>query len=186
MLTQVTINNLKEKYGDIYYVSMLGYEFVWRLLSRKEFQWIDSIPEEEMSEEEKEDMVCEMCILYPTSFTFDDKPAGIVTTLATFIISESGFYPEEANQMLEQHRHEMNNIEFQMEAIVIMAFPTLKIEDIEQWPTSKLLKYFTRAEWILTNLQGVPVSEIIKNLHTEGLIEGDPSDFPELAEFEKG
>ena len=50
----------------------------------------------------------------------------------------------------------MGQLEHQMDAIIALAFPNLKLEEIESWTLDKTLKYFSRAEWLL-QMQGIPV-----------------------------
>ena len=180
MLSQYRLNKLKQEHGEVFYSNIIGYEFVWRQVTRKEFFFIDSIDDDELAEEEKEDILCEYCILYPAELDFSNYPAGVINELAKHILSVSGFYPEEAGEMLDNFRAQMQDIEAQMESIIIMAFPTIDLETIENWPTSKVMKYYSRAEWILTNLQGVPVGQILDQMNQEGLVEGSPDDFPEI------
>ena len=47
----------------------------------------------------------------------------------------------------------------QINGIIIAAFPTLNLEEIENWDVATAAKYLSRAEWILHNINGVPFKE---------------------------
>ena len=181
LLTKSRIQKLKDKYGDIFYSNIMGYEFIWRELTNKEFRFLNNLDPDVVSGEEKEEIILEYCVVYPEDINIDEILGGIPSKLVEHILTVSGLYPEQAEEMLSLHRQEMQDFESQMEAVVIMAFPSLSLEDIESWSSAKLIKYFTRAEFLLTNLQGLDVGGILSELNQQqGLVGGSKEDFPEI------
>ncbi len=174
------ILKLKVQYGDLFRTEICERIYIWRKLTKAEYQMID---ETDTSDEEKEDMVCQVCLLYPKYIDYNKGPGGIPTALTSEILIYSGFNDEHATNILEYHRLEMGNLEAQMEAIIKEAFPTLTLEEIESWNIPKTLKYYSRAEWILEALRGIPVRQILEQVNQpqDGLVSGDKSDFPEFA-----
>ena len=168
----------KAQYTDIYSTVILGIEYIWRPITKKEYADIDI---SDITDEEKEDLACQLCVLTP-SIDYEDGPAGIPNTLITEILAASGFVAENADALLAEYRAEMSTLEAQMEAIVAEAFPMLTLDEIESWDVPKTLKYYSRAEWILSVLRGVPISEILQDINNpqDGLVQGDASDFRDL------
>ncbi len=162
MLSQEELAELKREYGHIYATELLGTTYIWRRLNKVEYTQIDTM---DATDEEKEELACHLCILHP-KIDYDQCPAGIPSTLIDQILIESGFDEQRSDQLLQEYRNEMQTLESQMEAIIMSAYPNITLEEIDVWDVPKTLRYFTRAEWILTVLQGVPVSKILTELHS--------------------
>ncbi len=184
MLLPQEIISLKERYGCIYSTEILGQQYVWRRLTKVEYEQID---ETDCSDEEKEDLACQKCLLYPQDYDYVHGLGGIPTILSAHILIESGFDLERSEQMIDEYRAELTRLEKQMETIIAEVFPQYTLEEIESWDVPMTLKYYTRAEWILVHFKGVPVPKIIEEINSsnDGVIRGDMSDFPELAKAEQ-
>lgn len=182
-----TLLKLKEKYWSIYKSEINGITFIWRELSRKEFNRVTRLFADPYDREEE---VCRICVIEPVSFDFENCPAGIPTTLCNHILIESGFGPPtgKLDRVLTQFREEMQDFRNQVSCIIHEAFPTLDIEEIEDWSFEKTLWYFSRAEYKLS-LRGI---QLVNRQEENGVqqnniqdinginISGDLSDFPEL------
>lgn len=65
--------------------------FIWRPLTRKEFKELNAL---DVSPLEKEESLCEICVLWPENYTFteiEDGLAGAPSILAEHIMETSGF-----------------------------------------------------------------------------------------------
>lgn len=179
MLSQEEIAKLKQEYEHIYATELLGIIYIWRRLTKAEYARIDTM---DATDEEKEELACQLCILHPF-INYDHCPAGIPSTLIDQILIESGFDEQRSHEILQEYRHDMSTLESQMEAIIMCAYPNLTVEEMDHWDVPKTLRYFTRAEWILTVLQGIPVGKILADLHSTEPTRPTPSQlasFPEL------
>ena len=179
MLSNEEITQLKKQYGHIYLVEVLKDDYLFRRLTKREYQ---DISEMDLSDEEKEDLVCYVCIVDPQNIDWDEKLGGIPSTLASVILLESGFDEEYSASLLSSYREEMNSLETQMEAVILEAFPRFTIEEIESWDVPKTLRYFSRAEWLLAVMRGIEVNKILEEINKpfqQGVQRGNPQDFPE-------
>lgn len=149
------INNLQDQYGEVYWNNIDNQMFVYRALGRLEYKEILS---SEISDIEKEDVVCQACLLYPENYNFDDCAAGIPTQLFKLILKNSFLDSIDSKKLIiAYHRAEMEQFDNQITCIINEAFPNFDIEEIENWDMSKTAKYLSRAEWKLNVLRQIPV-----------------------------
>ena len=112
----------------------------------------------DISDIEKEDVVCKACLLYPEDFDFDDCAAGIPTMLFKSIMKNSFLDDLKSKQfIINYNRLEMQQFDNQITCIINEAFPNIDISEIENWGMSKTAKYLSRAEWKLNVLRQIPV-----------------------------
>lgn len=147
-----------QQYGHLEYSEVAGQEFVWRPLTRGEYKRLVAA---ETAPADKEELVCQTCVLYPPGYDFATCLAGIPTTLAREILEKSGFpYNGQPNplgkEMLAAFRAEMETADNQADCIIVEAFPRFTIEEVADWPLEKTMYYLSRAEWILHHLRGLP------------------------------
>lgn len=173
MANESNLRKWKEKYVDIYRTEFESEVFVWRELTRAEFDKAKAVYSDE---EEREQYVCRLCVLSPANYDFANCYAGIPTTLTRLILTESGFSGDRSQNLLDMYRMEMNDFECQIVPTICAAFPTLDPEDVEGWTIKKLLRYFSRAEWMLTTIHNSPI-RITDGNDTEA---EDYEAFPEL------
>lgn len=154
--------SLKEEYGDVYLVEILGTEYTFRLLARDEYAAVDEL---DCSDEDKEDIVVSACLLDReiTQEDLDISYAGIVSTLCSAILIASGLTVESAQEIGAFYYEEMMNPDNRIDAIILEAFPSITLEELETWTVKKTLKYFSRANWILSNIRGINVAELLKD-----------------------
>lgn len=149
------IEELQEKYGAVYWNTIDGQVFIYRALGRLEYKQLLAA---DISDIEKEDTVCQACVLFPENFNFDDCPAGIPSQLFELILKNSFLDSLDAKKLVvAYHRKEMEQFDNQITCIISEAFPNLDIEEIENWDMAKTAKYLSRAEWKLNVLRQIPI-----------------------------
>lgn len=149
------INDLQEKYDSIYWNTIDGQVYIYRPLGRLEYRELISSDAEPL---EKEDAVCETCILHPENINLDECPAGLPSQLFKLILKNSFLDSIESKKLVvAYHRKEMEQFDNQITCIIHEAFPNFDIEEIENWDMSKTAKYLSRAEWKLNVLRQIPI-----------------------------
>lgn len=141
---------------NVVMTKILDEVFMFRPLSRLEYKEI--IENDDLTPVEKEDVICQVCTLYPKDYDFTNcLVAGIPTKLANEIIKESYVNdPDTYNMIINSYRQELSeDLDAQIVCIINAAFPNYDIEEIETWDIEKTAKYLTRAEYILVNLKNV-------------------------------
>lgn len=160
------INDFQEKYEDIYWNTIEDQVFVYRALGRLEYR---QVLDADISDVEKEDVVCKACLLYPENFDFDNCVAGVPTQLFKQILKNSFLDSLESKKaIVNYNRSEMMQFDNQITCIINEAFPNFDISEIENWDMAKTAKYLSRAEWKLNVLRQIPVDyDISDKLMTE-------------------
>ena len=168
------VEKLSKEYDSIVCAEIMDEVFIYRPITRSEYR---NIMTADIEDYEKQDLICSTCVLYPEEYDWDDCLGGIPNELCTEILDKSCVSLEDTGILLEMYREEMTELENQMVCIIAKAFPAYKLEEIEKLDNIKFTKLFTRAEWILENLDGLEVNmdvvEIINNAldKTEEVIE---------------
>ena len=145
----------KSKWRNVFIYRLGDYDFIYRALGRKEYR--DILEDKRFNDFEKEEILCDKCLLYPYEFDWENCDAGIPTELLKNILKNSYLESfESRNQVLDYYRTEMDDLDNQITAVIAEAF-NLDIEIVEQWDVEKTMKYLSRAEWTLHNLRGIPL-----------------------------
>ena len=166
-LTELFVQ-LKEKYRNVFIHQFGDKVFFYRSIGRKEYRTI--VDDQVLNDFQKENVMCELCTLYPKNVNFNDIEAGIPSKLSELIIKNSFLDSIEARQkLLGYYRAQMYDLDNQISCLINEAFPQFDIEDIEEWDVDKTTKYLSRAEWKLHNLRGLQFAE------TEGAFSGQAS-----------
>lgn len=158
---------LKEKYWNLYYTDIEGYEFMYRDLTRNEFKVISKFDNDAAAEE----YICSTCLILPKNLDFDNMPAGVPSILAAQIINKSGF--DASNSMtleyLGKYRTEMEDLENQISCFIHEAFPDMSLEEIDDLSLEKTMWFYSRAEYILNGIQGreLPVITALNEITQE-------------------
>lgn len=161
--------SLQEQYEEVYIEHIERQMFIIKPLGRLEYKQI--INNKEISDLEKEEVICQISTLWPTDFDFENCIGGIPTTLANLILRDSYLNNIESRTSITlAFREEMFDLDNQVTCIIHEAFPDLQLEDIESWRVSKTAKYLSRAEWILYNLRGANID----NVAQEPQVQPDP------------
>lgn len=150
------IMEFKKQYRNVFVYQVDSQVYIYRALGRKEYK--DILSDKRFNDFEKEEIICDTCLLYPSTDTidWDAVDAGIPTELMKQIRKNSYLDNRKSRKgILDYYRAEMYDLDNQITCIINEAFPQFDIEDIEEWDVEKTMKYLTRAEWKLTNLHGL-------------------------------
>lgn len=152
------IERVKDKYKNIYIFQFEEQVFVYHSVGRKDYK--NLLANEGLDEQEKEETLCKLCTIWPVNYDFANcEEAGLPTRLAEEIVKNSYLREDDRKKVLTYYRNEMLDTDNQINGIIIAAFPTLNLEEIENWDVATAAKYLSRAEWILHNINGVPFKE---------------------------
>lgn len=150
------IMEFKKQYRNVFVYQVDSQVYIYRALGRKEYK--DILSDKRFNDFEKEEIICDTCLLYPSTDTidWDAVDAGIPTELMKQIRKNSYLDNRKSRKGIpDYYRAEMYDLDNQITCIINEAFPQFDIEDIEEWDVEKTMKYLTRAEWKLTNLHGL-------------------------------
>lgn len=152
-LTELLIK-FREQYRNVYMYQVGDLVFFYRPINRAEYKTL--FEENKLTDLDKEDLIVETCLLFPKDFDMNTCEAGLVSQLAEQIIKNSFLSRDARTKVINYYRADMADVDNQIICIIHEAFPTIDIEDMEEWDMERTLKYLSRAEWILNNLRGIP------------------------------
>lgn len=156
-LTEIFLS-LQEEHRNVFMIEAEGTVFFYRSLGRSE--WKKIVQNEDLSELEKQDIVCSVCTLWPNNFDFNECSAGLPGILCKKILQNSFLDSVDSRKnVLTYYRNEMFDLENQITCVINEAFPQFDIEEIEAWDIEKTTKYLSRAEWKLHNLRGLQFTD---------------------------
>ena len=147
------IFELKQDHENIFLSEIMNYRFIFRPLTKYEFEEIMYI--NDFTEEEINEQICNLCVLYPEDFNFSNPPyAGIPETLKNNIVKKSGFLNDKFVKAYVEQYMSMNEKDKtrQIENVIMFAFPDLRLSEINDWDMYKILDHYTRAKWIIENI----------------------------------
>lgn len=151
---EAVVDKLSKEYDNIICTEIMDEIFIYRPITRYEYK---NIMMADIEDYEKQDLICDACVLYPEGYDWNDCIGGIPNELCTEILDKSCVSLEDMGILIEMYREEMQELENQMVCVIAKAFPGYKLEEIEKLDTIQFTKLFTRAEWILGNLDGLEV-----------------------------
>lgn len=159
----MTLPNNLDACEALYQVEILSIKFIFRPLTRKEFDSLWKIVEDLFDLEEE---VCKLCTLSPEGYDFENCPAGVPGILANYILQVSGFgNPEFSKRLLAAMQEDINNsIEKQMDTIIVSTFPQYTFEDVYNWSQAKTFDIYSRAVWLLQLTRGLAIQHQDNNL----------------------
>lgn len=150
------IKKAKVDFGEVYMIHAEDEVFVFRLLTRQEYKEVLQIAD---NKDMAEELICQVAILYPQGINFAQGDAGLPSLLAPYIVNESGFGDmQKSHYYFDTYRARMDSFEMQAEAAIQAAFPHITEEDMQEWTVEKLMRTLAKAEWILKNVKGYPIS----------------------------
>lgn len=171
--------DLKKKHYVIFATTIGTSFYIWRPISRKEYDIIMKSSAGNVSV--RDEMVCQISVLYP-HVDFSVYKAGIPTTLAPQVIEESGFgsVGKTYSYLSKTRQYILSNFTSQAEIVIASAFPQYKFEEIKEWSLEQLLDMVAKAEWKLNVLDG-------KNFVFKAAVqeEGETDDTPKKTEEEE-
>lgn len=146
----------KKQYGYTYVATLDEEIFIYRLLSFREYE------ELRLQSEDKFDLdeyICESCILDPILDWRSDIYAGFTTKMAQTILEESLLIgsedPEKDSKQIMARADQEINSSFlkQVPLIIKHCFPEYTLEELELTPLPKQIELFSKAKWMLENLE---------------------------------
>lgn len=171
-VAQETLREWKEQYQGVYLTEVNEVFFVWRGLTRAEYNKAMQLYDDNF---ERAEYVCSVCVLDPENVDYSNEIyAGIPETLAENILRESGFSDndEKIQALTREYDQEMERFDNQISCVIAEVFPYFRMDEIDQWSLEKTMWYFARAKWILKTLRGIELLE--EGPRPDGL----PADFP--------
>ncbi len=147
----------KQIYEELYHVSILEKDFVFRPIGREEYKEVILM---DLDLGKFQEHICQRTMIYPDDYDFSNGIAGVAVVLSDAILDASGLHLNQAEEILNVCRNEMLKFDYQMDCIIHEAFPEFSLEEISTWNVRKLMYYFSRAEWILKNLKGVVLQTV--------------------------
>lgn len=150
--------NFKNQHRNVFIYQADNQVFIYRSLGRSEYRKI--LTDERFDDLMKEELICQVCVLWPEDFDYGESDAGLPTVLRKEILRNS-YLDEDMSRTkcLQFYRSEMFDLDNQISCIINEAFPQFDIEEIESWDIDKTTKYLSRAEWKLHNLRGMSFVE---------------------------
>ena len=156
-LTRIFLT-LKDKHRNVFMERIGDQVFFYRSIGRKEYRMI--IEDSDLNDLQKENVMCDVCVLWPENYDWNDCDAGIPGKLVEAIRKNSFLDTVESRQnLLSYYRSEMYDLDNQITCMIHEAFPQFDIEEIEAWDVEQTTKYLSRAEWILHQLRGLQYVE---------------------------
>lgn len=158
--------DLKELFGDLTekYKQVFMHDFgesgvfIFKALGRKDFK--DLLDTDAVSDFDKEEIICEQCVLYPQNYDFENcEEAGLPTELCKLILEKSLLKSsDQLSKAIHYYRDKMaTDLDEQITNVIHEAFPEYTVEEIGNWDVIRTADYMARAEYILHNLRGVPI-----------------------------
>lgn len=150
-----------EENGQVFMEKVCEEVFIFKPLGRKDFRQLLDL--DTIDDCDKEEVVCETCTLYPKNYDFENcEQAGLPTELCKLILERSLLKSsDQLQKAIHFFRDKLNNdLNEQITCIIHEAFPEYTIEEISNWNVIKTADYMTRAEYILHNLRGVPLTPV--------------------------
>ena len=149
---------LKDKHRNVFMYQFGDLVIFYRSIGRKEYRMIQEDPI--INDFQKENVICDLCTLYPERIDWNSVDAGIPEKLTKLILQNSFLDSIESRQkLLAYYRSEMYDLDNQISCLINEAFPQFDLEEIEEWGVEKTTKYLSRAEWKLHNLRGLAFVE---------------------------
>ena len=162
---EALFDKFSKQYKNISAFAIEDYVFITKPLSRKEYR--DILNNEILSNTEKKDEICKACILYPPNFDLDECLAGIPDQLYENIMETSYLEPNDMANLIELYREEMNYADNLMTCIIAKAFPSYKLDELENMDMLEFCRLYSRAEWIINKMydgcQVIDIVEAIRN-----------------------
>lgn len=158
---KLLFEKFSDEYDQVFMESVDDQVFIFKALGRKDFK--DLVDSKAVNDCAKEEIICEICTLYPENYDFENcDEAGLPTELCKIILDHSLLKSsDQLQKAIHYFRDKLNeSLDEQITCVIHEAFPEHTIEDISNWDVVKTADYMTRAEYILHNLRGVPLTPV--------------------------
>lgn len=169
MIDSDLVFELKNKYGKLYSVKIKENTVIFRELTFKEFNKISYLQTlEDFSYADIEDVILSYAVVYPLNFDTMKIPAGVVSSLAEEILDISGFFSVKiAKAILEDKRHQANEVKNLMKAFVLATISTYTPDQLEEMTFSELAEKVALSEKIIEikqNINGMESTDLTLQL----------------------
>lgn len=150
--------DLKRQYGSVYIAEMGDQVFVFREVTRQEYEEMAVFYQDNYTAEER---VCYTAVLYPEDYDFANSGrAGVAHELSKEILYQSKLEsPQQQYDLLDHYTQDIaQNFYSQAETYIIQAFPQISFKEMKQWTMEEFMMHLARAEWALKTIHKVDVS----------------------------
>lgn len=140
--------------------------YMYTILTKLEYETLlDQYPDEL----DLQDAIVENCVKYPDDLIVEEMLPGDVFELAEVIVNQSYILPNDRLLMLDVFSSQMAYMDNIICCLIMRAFPSYKLEELDNMTYPELYKLYTRAEWYLINVAQEPLlfsarDSIIANL----------------------
>lgn len=148
-------NKLLEKHGVIYTHELDDELYMYKLLTKLEYEALTSQIEDEL---DLQDAIVQTCVLYPSDIDIDDMLPGDVFELAKIIVEQSCVSLEDRLTMLKVFSEEMGRLDNVLCCLIMRAFPSYRFDELENMNYPDLYRLYSRAEWYLVNILQEPLT----------------------------
>jgi hypothetical protein len=110
------------------------------------------------SQYEAEEALCAAGTLYPENYPFHERgKAGVAKRLSQEILNVSAVNDSsQLQQLLNQHRHGMQEFENQAETVIRLVFPNTTDDEMQNWTVNQFMKKLAQAEFVMKDIWGMP------------------------------
>lgn len=129
--------------------------YFYKLLNKIEYETLCANYDDEL---DLQDAIVATCVLYPENLDPDEMLPGDVLELAQLIASESCVMPDDRLALLQMYSEEMNLLDNMMCCLIMHAFPSYKLDEIESMSYPDFYRLYTRAEWFIQNVLNEPLN----------------------------
>ncbi len=143
---------LKQEHHTLFVYEVGGETFIFRPMSKAEFAQI--LGKSRVDEVMLSETVCELCVLWPEGYDFENcEPAGLTERLSDEIIEKSCFGDEERlSELVFHYRQEQERDNTQVENTILVAFPSITPQQLKHMTAYEIADYYSRAEWVVNNM----------------------------------
>lgn len=156
------------EYGRLFTATLRGDEYTFRPLTIDEYNYIIAC-ESYDSQVDSEAIVVQTALLEPDYDYVESQPAGVITSLASEILSSSGFASVEVmQQYLQEYRQLIGeNLIETMCATIISAIPTYSVEQLKSFTLDRLLYLVAMSEQVIKFQQESMQNEIMFSIEPQ-------------------
>lgn len=179
------IYRLKKDNHPLFKTKVRDEEFIFRPLTKIEYEEFVGGDREDIGQDhELAEKICELCVVYPKDYDYEDPTyGGVPESVMSAIIEQSGFYDEEKIEELLATYTELNaeDHEYQIINTILAVFPQVSLSDTRQWTMEQIVEHYTRAVWVINNIRTdmqVPMGEEQQDNPAQNPMENEMQGFP--------
>lgn len=148
----------KREFGEVHLTSINGIEFIFRLITFREYETLNHLFENEIDLDEQ---ICSLCVLSPELESWGGEVfGGYTSSLAAMVKEESLISPKQSGEtiqdIIEKGSNQMaSNFQLQLPAIIARVFPQYKIQELEDMSLKEQVDLYIKASWVLSEIDNV-------------------------------